>query len=96
MIKTCFKCGATEQIIQHHINYDPEVEVDCCLSCHAVIHHNSPKITDKERYISVLSAVKRRYWRQKPIIKEENNKPLVIDNELRRQVNLLIQPRTII
>ncbi len=92
MIKSCFQCGATEQLIKHHISYNPESIVDCCLSCHRKIHQKLSKITEKERHISVVSAVNRRYWRQKPIIKADNKKSLIIDNELRWQVNRLLMP----
>ncbi len=51
-VRNCFKCGIQEgiarawitgkirpvKIIPHHLSYNPEIIVDCCLSCHKKIH----------------------------------------------------------
>lgn len=40
----CFKCGKEGGIIyKHHTSYNPEVLVDCCISCHSKIHHRIRK-----------------------------------------------------
>lgn len=39
----CFKCGSTRFVIKHHTSYNPEVVVDCCRSCHSIIHHGVRK-----------------------------------------------------
>jgi len=36
----CVECGATEQIHQHHITYEPEKTVPLCASCHRKVHHD--------------------------------------------------------
>jgi len=43
-IRKCFKCGTTEgTIIKHHIDYNNEYIVDCCRSCHKLIHNSIRK-----------------------------------------------------
>lgn len=42
-MKKCFKCGLEENIISHHIKYNPEEIVDCCRSCHKLIHNKIRK-----------------------------------------------------
>ncbi len=40
----CFKCGTEKgKIIKHHVNYSPEIIVDCCWSCHQKIHRKLRK-----------------------------------------------------
>lgn len=40
----CFKCGREDgTIIKHHIKYNPEIIVDCCRSCHKIIHNKVRK-----------------------------------------------------
>jgi len=34
----CVECGATEQIHQHHTNYNTDKTVPLCASCHRVVH----------------------------------------------------------
>lgn len=37
--RECFRCGTSKgTIIKHHLSYNPEVIVDCCMSCHTTIH----------------------------------------------------------
>jgi hypothetical protein len=38
--KTCAECGAVENVVEHHIQYEPEETVDLCRSCHRVAHEN--------------------------------------------------------
>jgi len=30
----CKKCGSTENLIQHHVSYEPEIKDALCQSCH--------------------------------------------------------------
>lgn len=56
----CALCGATKNIIHHHISYKPEKIMFVCRSCHLKIH-----TTDK--YLDLRPSV-----RQKPIIQNLN------------------------
>jgi len=38
--KTCFICGATEKLIEHHISYSPEEKVTLCRKCHSFLHNS--------------------------------------------------------
>jgi len=40
MQKHCFFCGATWNLINHHINYNPERTIIVCCSCHSILHNN--------------------------------------------------------
>lgn len=63
----CFKCGTTEgTIIKHHLSYNPEVIVDCCMSCHTTIHkrirkENSCRLSVEETNKLSQKSSKRRY-----------------------------------
>lgn len=35
----CTVCGATDNLIDHHINYEPGEVIPVCLSCHWKIHN---------------------------------------------------------
>lgn len=34
----CIECGSTEQLVEHHVSYDPEDTVWMCRSCHIKLH----------------------------------------------------------
>jgi len=41
MASACEFCGATENLVRHHPDYDyPEIFVTVCKSCHNWIHHH--------------------------------------------------------
>ena len=40
MIKICEICGATENIQEHHISYEPEIKQFLCVDCHKVVHNH--------------------------------------------------------
>jgi len=44
----CAKCGAVEDLVFHHISYQPEVTKILCRSCHSK-HHRSSKRAILER-----------------------------------------------
>ena len=90
MVEKCNYCGSAERIIKHHTSYHPEIIVPCCLSCHREMHHQLPKITKAERRISVNSAVRRRYPQIKARQVVENAEQLIIDDELKQQINTLL------
>ena len=37
-INECNHCGSTEQLLLHHISYDPEIFQVLCKSCHIRFH----------------------------------------------------------
>ena len=34
----CERCGATENLVHHHVSYEPEVIQILCLTCHGRLH----------------------------------------------------------
>ena len=40
MIKICEICGATENIQEHHISYEPEIKQFLCVDCHKAVHNH--------------------------------------------------------
>jgi hypothetical protein len=90
MAENCIYCRTTEKIIKHHLSYNPEIIVPCCLSCHREMHHQLPKISTTDRRISVNSAVRRRYSQIKARRIIENAELLVVDDDLRAKINSLL------
>jgi hypothetical protein len=40
----CNECGVVEQLVEHHISYEPEIFKILCLSCHLKFHKRNPDI----------------------------------------------------
>lgn len=34
----CASCGSTENVLTHHLSYEPEITVPLCRSCHGEVH----------------------------------------------------------
>jgi len=45
-ITSCAYCGSKENLVKHHISYNPPVVVVVCQKCHEKIHGNIPVISD--------------------------------------------------
>ena len=68
-INECNHCDATEQLILHHISYEPEIFKVLCKSCHIRFHRQFPdrgpekerKFKGKPRFttITIKSSLKR-------------------------------------
>lgn len=83
----CVYCGTTEgKVIDHHTSYFPEALVKACRSCHKIEHDKQDKITEAEFELSLSSSTKRRAQHEQ----ELNDEPLIIDDDLRQQINRLL------
>lgn len=40
MSEKCEICGATENIQEHHISYEPEIKQFLCVTCHEAVHNH--------------------------------------------------------
>lgn len=38
--ETCVECGSSENVVDHHVNYEEDETVPACRSCHIQIHNN--------------------------------------------------------
>lgn len=61
----CVACGAMEDLVDHHVLYEPEVMVKLCRSCHHKVHHeerdnNVTKIQISDEVWRELNSMKRR------------------------------------
>ena len=59
-MKHCGICNGTDNIIMHHVAYEPERKMDVCRSCHGYIHHGNrypqykPSKEDTESHYGII------------------------------------------
>lgn len=59
-MKRCSNCGSKDNVVEHHLSYDPEITVPLCQSCHLKVHYSKEpaKVYQKVSRKSTSSAGK--------------------------------------
>lgn len=59
MSKQCVICGSTENLVHHHISYNPEEIVFLCRSCHGKVHASPDAPTPPPNFYTGVVAATR-------------------------------------
>lgn len=61
-------CGSTENIINHHLSYNPEIEVPLCRSCHGKAHFSKKPASTYDYYDIFKSGVRPESWKSQVLV----------------------------
>lgn len=79
----CFSCGKNKETIKHHTSYEPEEVVDCCRSCHAIIHARIP-FCDRGKYFHMPNIDQREHYSKYGVWRPK--RAVVVNREIRETV----------
>lgn len=59
-LECCEECGATDNLQEHHISYEPEIKQILCVSCHQKEHPNHGVGCGRDDYLPIRNEHKQK------------------------------------